>query len=225
MPFRIGILDIAAAIVLLVVLFIPGRAAKVDRAYEAQDQELREIALHQARLAADPSDAESAVKLAELLTTVGQTDWAVQVAGEASQHSADSAWRALLAISIAHAERIEVGPAHEYARQALEACEALGIGPALCPASEHARLSVYHDQLEAGVRSGIDPRIDPNGFQKAVLRAVIMVRVRDGTPPPEPSDGDKDRDKGTDGDVDQDNGSDRGRDTSGQDNGSASGNP
>ena len=197
MPFRIGVLDIAAAIVLLVVLIIPGRASQIDRAYQAEGEQLREIALHQARLAADPGDAESAAKLAELLTATGQTDWAVQVAGEASQHSATSAWRALLAISTAHAERIEVLPAHEYARRALEACEALGIGPDRCPAPEHARLSVYHDQLEAGVRSGINPRTDPQGFQEAILRAVIMVRVR-GATPPEPDDNDKDDDKGQD---------------------------
>ena len=182
MPFRIGILDIATAIVVIVVIVLPARALQVTDAYPGDDAALREIALHQARLAADPGDAEAAAKLAESLTKAGQTDWAVQVAGEASQHSDLASWRALLAISTAHAERIEVGPAYEFARKALDACAALGIGPDGCPGPVHARLSVYTDQLQAGLESGIDPRIDPQGFQEAVLRAVIMVRVRGATP-------------------------------------------
>lgn len=193
MPFRIGALDIAAAIVVFVVIVLPGRALQVNDAYSSDDDQLRAISLHQARLAADPGDAEAAAKLAESLTRAGQTDWAVQVAGEASRHSEMASWRAFLAISTAHAERIEVGPAYEFARKALEACAALGIGPDGCPGPVHARLSVYTDQLQAGLASGIDPRLDPQGFQDAVLRAVIMVRVRGATPrdtnpdpPPDP---------------------------------------
>ena len=181
--FRIGVLDIAAAVVLLFVIVLPGRASQVEHAYEADDETLREIALYQARLAVSPGDAEAAAELAELLSASGQTDWAVQVAGEASKRSEDASWRALLAISTAHAERIEVRKAFRYAGLALEACGELGIGPDRCPAPEHARMSLYFDQLEAGVRSGINPRVDPEGFQEALLRAIRMVRIRGATPP------------------------------------------
>ncbi|MCG8420831.1 MAG: hypothetical protein MJE77_23160 [Proteobacteria bacterium] len=204
MPLRIGILDIAALIVLLVVIFLPERSSKVDNAYPADEQVMRDIALYQARLAVDPGDADAAAKMAELLTEAGQTDWAVQVAGEAAEHADTVSWRALLAISIAHAERIEVGPAYRYAQRAMSACEKLKLSPSRCPAPEFARLSVYLDQLEAGVKSGIDPRIDPAGFQNAVLRAVRMVRMR-GATPTEERDRDNDKDNDNDNDKDPDN--------------------
>lgn len=177
---RVSILDLTAAVVVLVVVFLPERSLEVSYAYPPEPEQMRDIALEQARLGLDPSDAEAAERLAQLLVEAGQSDWAVQVAGAAAQSSDKVSWRALLAISSAHAERIEMGDAHRYAELALDAC--LAAGPERCPVPQRVRISLYYDQLSAGVASGIDPRADPAGYQAAVLSAVRMIRYRGATP-------------------------------------------
>lgn len=189
MRIRVGIFDLCAAIVVVAAILLPGRSVTVGHAYEPEPGRLRDIALEQARLAMMPGDSEAADRLARLLTEVGQTDWAVQVAGSAAKHSDRVSWRALLAVSAAHAERIEVADAHRYAKLALDAC--LAAGPEQCPADERVRLSLYFGQLDVGVRSGIDPRVDPDGYWKAVTESMRIVRYRGPTPrdtdaPPSP---------------------------------------
>jgi hypothetical protein len=180
MRFRVSILDLTAAIMVLVVIVLPERSFNISHAYTAKDRQLEELALYQARLAADPGDAMAAEMLADLLIEVKQEDWAVQVAGEAATHSDTVAWRALLAVSMAHASRFEVHDAHGFASRALEECRKVGLDQ--CPGHERVRMSLYYDQLDAGVSSGIDPRIDPNGYQRAVLSRMRMIRVRGATP-------------------------------------------
>jgi hypothetical protein len=196
MRFRVSILDLTAAIIVLVVIVLPERSFNISHAYAAKDGQLEEIALYQARLAADPGDAMAAEKLADLLIEVDQEDWAVQVAGEAAIHSDTAAWRALLAVSMAHASRFEVHDAHGFARRALEECRKVGLDR--CPGHERVRMSVYFDQLDAGVSSGIDPRIDPNGYHRAVLSRMRMIRVR-GATPDVPGDGQGGAGTGVDG--------------------------
>lgn len=179
MRFRVGILDLCATIVVLAVILLPERSVTVGHAYEPDPERVRGIALEQARLAMDPGNDEAADRLAELLTDVGQTDWAVQVASSAAKSSERVSWRALLAVSTAHAERIEAVEAHRFARLALDAC--LASGPEQCPADERERLSLYFSQLDAGVKSGINPRIDPVGYHRAVLAAMRIVRYRGST--------------------------------------------
>jgi hypothetical protein len=176
MRHRVGIVDLCVAIVVLAVILLPERSVTVGHAYEPDPGRLREIALEQARLAAAPGNSEAADRLARLLTDVGQTDWAIQVAGSAAKHSDRVSWRALLAVSTAHAERIEVVDAHRFSRLALDAC--LAAGPEQCPVDERVRISLYFDQLDAGVKSGIDPRVDPASYQRAVLAAMRIVRYR-----------------------------------------------
>ncbi|HWN67955.1 MAG TPA: hypothetical protein VNM90_09960 [Haliangium sp.] len=190
MRFRVGIVDLCVAIVVLAVILLPERSVTVGHAYEPKPGRLREIALEQARLAVAPDNSEAADRLARLLTDVGQTDWAIQVAGSAAKHSDRVSWRALLAVSTAHAERIEVVDAHRYAKLALDAC--LAAGPEQCPVDERVRISLYFDQLDAGVKSGIDPRIDPAGYQRAVLAAMRIIRYRGSMPPEAPTSPEKD---------------------------------
>jgi hypothetical protein len=188
MRFRVSILDLTAAIIVLVVIVLPERSFSVSHAYATMDRQLDELALYQARLAANPGDAMAAEKLADLLIELDQEDWAVQVAGEAANHGDGTAWRALLAVSVAHASRFEVHHAHDFARRALEECRKVGLDQ--CPVHERVRMSVFYDQLDAGVSSGIDPRIDPKGYHRAVLSRMRMIRVRGGTPDvPEDSQG------------------------------------
>lgn len=210
MQFRLSILDLTAAIIVLVAILLPERSVTVSEAFAAGEDEERAIALYQARLALDPGDAEAAGMLSELLADVGQTDWAVQVAGESARHSETMSWRALLAVSAAHAERIEVHEAHRFAQAALEQCRKLG--PELCPGHEEVRMAMYFGQLDAGVKSGIDPRHDPKGYQRAVLSRMRFVQVRGATP--DTDDADEGGDTGETG-----GGKDHGEDTDSTDNG------
>jgi hypothetical protein len=180
MRIRVGIFDLCAAIVVLAVILLPERSVTVGHAYEPEPGRLRDIALEQSRLAMTPGNSEAADRLARLLTDVGQTDWAIQVAGSAAKHSDRVSWRALLAVSTAHAERIEVADAHRYAQLALDAC--LAAGPEQCPVDERVRLSLYFGQLDVGVKSGIDPRVDPDGYWKAVAESMRIVRYRGAMP-------------------------------------------
>jgi hypothetical protein len=178
MRFRVGILDISAAIIVLLAIVMPSRQMMVDSAYGAVEPDyLRDLDLYQARLAADPADGEAANRLVRLLIDGRQTDWALRVAGDAvARGDANEAWRALLAISTAHAARLEIRAAYQFATQALEACHRAGAGA--CPAHEEVRVSLYERQLEAGFRSGIDPRLDPRGFRRAVDTALRTVRLK-----------------------------------------------
>ena len=180
MPFRVSVLDLTAAVVVLVAIFLPDRGLNAVRAYETDRDTNHEIALQQAILAERPTDGEAAARLSELLIQVKQSDWAIQVAANAADEKRGDAWRALLATSLAHAERVEVAQAHEFAERALAECRRAG--STACPPHQETRLSVYFSQLDAGAKSGIDPRIDPSGYYQAVSNKTIMVRPLGATP-------------------------------------------
>lgn len=187
MRFRVGILDVTAALIVLVVMLLPARSVKVRSAYADEGGELvREIALAQARLATDPQDGEAAYAMVKHLLRAGQTDWALRVAGNAAQLEGRGSWRALLAISATHAQRIEIEDAARFAERALEACQA---GPD-CPPYEEVRLQLYNQQLAAGVRAieqGLDPRSQPAEFYEALQVGLRAVRIESGGPAPSPS--------------------------------------
>jgi hypothetical protein len=175
--FRVGITDITAAVVVGVVLFLPARSSAGVAAYD--DSQCRKIESAQAAVAAEPADGEAVELLAERLVAAGQLDWALRVAGAGAVHrESPSNWRALLAVSSVHAERIEIIEAHEWAKQAIGACEAEGSN---CPKHELVRLEVYEKALTAGVeaiQAGIDPSTDPFEFRKAIDLASPRARLR-----------------------------------------------
>lgn len=187
MPFRIGILDITVAAIVLVVILLPDRGMDVRAASKFKKdapEHAHDIGMHQARLIADPADGVAAQKLSELLMEAGQSDWALRVAGRAAGHTdSPTVWRSLLALSWAHAGRYEMRKAHRYALDALEAC---GKQPVTCPIHERVRLEMYESGLAAGIRSGIDPRTDPEGFRKASRTGTRFIRVKRGAPAPAP---------------------------------------
>ena len=84
-------------------------------------------------------------------------------------------WRAQLATSVALSERFEAKPALEWADTALSTCRS--VGPTACPSWEEVRLDIYKQYLEAGVRSGIDPKLDPQGFRAAGEAGLRPVRL------------------------------------------------
>ena len=99
-------------------------------------------------------------------------------------------WRALLATSQAYGDRIDAAEAHAWAEQALAACRT---SKASCPSWEELKIELYGKYLDAGVKSGIDPREDPRGFRKAADTALRAIDVSgldapgDAAPAPAPA--------------------------------------
>jgi hypothetical protein len=173
---RVSIIDVSAAVLVAVVLLLPGREPHLREVYRgAAAEDLRELALQQGTLVERPGDGAAADQLAAVLGRLGQSDWAVRVAGHAARVASPTRWRALLALSAAHADRVEVREAHAAAQAALAACDAPG---ADCPAHERVRMAVYFQQLDKGLRSGIDPRVEPERFRRYVSTAVPRATVR-----------------------------------------------
>ena len=181
MPVRIGVLDVTAAVVLLVALVLPAPAHPVRPLYGREEAALAlKLAEAQAEVARSPGDAAAAARLSNLLVDVHQTDWAIRVAAVGANGESPDAWRAAVAASAAHMERREVGPALEWADRAASACDKPG---ASCPDYERARLETYITALRAVHDSGVDVKKNTRGVFDAVERAVPLIRIG-GTPAP-----------------------------------------
>jgi hypothetical protein len=101
------------------------------------------------------------------------------VGAQASAEKGPERWRAMVAVSAAHADRLEIGPAYEWADKALAACDEEG---AVCADYERMRLELYVAALKAGFDSGIDPQKNAAGFADAVRKAAPLIRI--GKPKP-----------------------------------------
>src|SRR5688572_17568161 len=137
--FNVGLFDVGAAVLVLIVLVMPARDLHVGSGFrhvEAAELPavLSDIAQAQAELQRHPDDGAVAERLAQILASrpVNQHDQALRVAGMAAKHTGSPMqWRALLALSSAHADRIEIAEAHRYAGEAQRACDAAP--PKACP--------------------------------------------------------------------------------------------
>ncbi len=173
---RIGLLDIAAVVVLVVLIVLPASGRSIQPLYVHDRASLGpQIAEAQADLARHPDDAVTASHLSDLLTRARQTDWAVRVAARASAVPSSQRWRAQVAASAAQADRVEFGPALEWAQRAIATCDEPGSD---CPDFERGRLEMYVNALRAGWDSGIDPRTNPQGFQDAVRRTAPLIKLQ-----------------------------------------------
>lgn len=175
---RVGVLDIVAAGALLVVLVLPSPSREIRALYgytnAAAAVTPAQIAEAQAEVARDPASGGAAARLAELLVRARQTDWAVRAAVRPATESGADRWRALVALSAAYIDRLEIRAALESAVRAIEACDADG---AECADFQHARLDMYHAALRAAYESQIDPKVNKKGFAEAANRAVPIIRV------------------------------------------------
>jgi len=182
MRLKFGVLDIAALVLVAIVVVLPPRATHVSAGHPPIDTATSaEISKYQARLAADPGDGAAAEELAETLVEAGYSDWALRVAGDATRFKeSPTLWRALRGVSATHADRIEIKEALEWGAQALAACRDAGNS---CPAHEEIRLQIYVDQLRAGLASGVDPKADPAGFREAISQSGIRnIRLKAPSP-------------------------------------------
>lgn len=175
-----GLVDLAVLTVLAVALVLPPREMYATAAMKGSDAEHFALALSEARSIVRPDDPIALADFSRRLGKVGFLDWAVEAAerGLARTEKSPEAWRALLAVSTAHVDRLDVKPALVFANKALSECAA---SPATCPSWEQIRMHLYQQHLEAGIESGIDPRIDPKGFQRAGQSNLRMIRL--GDPP------------------------------------------
>jgi hypothetical protein len=178
----VGLIDLGILTLVAVALFLPPREMYASSSYKGDDFKL---ALAEARTIAAPDDGKAVDELARRLGEAGFKDWAIEAAldGSARAEKSPSRWRALLAASVAYVDRIDVVPALDYANRALTACEQAREtgGQAACPSWEEVRMRLYHQHLDAGVRSGINPRQDPKGFRAAGESGIRQIRLKDGT--------------------------------------------
>src|SRR5262249_31601285 len=123
----------------------PGRPVKP--LYAGQTAPLAErVARAQADVSRDPNDAAAAARLARRLVRAHQTDLAIRVAGRAAASASAEKWRAIVAVSAAHVDRLELGLALAWAQKALAACDEAGAAD--CPEYERGRLQMYATVLE-----------------------------------------------------------------------------
>ena len=185
----VGLIDLGVATVVLVLVVLPAREMYAGPAQKAPEAEQFALALAEARTMAHPDDGAAVDELSRRLGTAGFKDWAIESALHGSERAAQSPtrWRALLAASVAFADRLDVVPALDYANRALAACKAHEVA---CPSWEQIRMTLYQQHLDAGVRSGIDPHRGPEAakaFRRAgesALRPIHLGGERGATPAP-----------------------------------------
>ncbi len=184
MPRLFNLVDVGVITVLAVAILLPSREMYAGNAIKGDEPKQFAIALAEARTMARPGDGLAAEELTKHLGEAGLKDWAVEASVKASERAKDSPtrWRALIAASVAYIEKLEVVLALDYANRALAACEvAREKGDAgACPTWEEIRMRLYQQHLDAGVKSKIDPRIDPAGFRRAGESALRHIYI--GTP-------------------------------------------
>lgn len=167
MPRLFGFVDLGVTVVVAVAIFLPARDMQASPAIKGDEFS---VALAEARTQAHPGDGVAIETFTRKLGEAGMKDWALESAVRLSDKAKDSPtrWRALSAASVAYIEKVEAVPALEYANKAIEACEAAAkVDPTACPTFELVRMQFYQQHLDAGVASGIDPKLDPAGFRRA----------------------------------------------------------
>ena len=179
---HLNLLDLVVVIVVAVAIFLPPRATAALDAAKGTDADRIALATAEARTLAHPDDGGAAAEIGRQLTAAGHLDWAVEATAELGEKSPKSPtrWKALLATSVAYSERLEAKEALLWAQRALEACHITGTGA--CPTEDEVRLDIYVNHLDAGVRSGIDPRKNPKGFRAAGAEGFTPVYINGKSP-------------------------------------------
>ena len=167
LPRFLGLVDLGLAAVVAVAIFLPAREMQAAPAIKGDEFA---VALAEARTEAHPGDGVAIEDFTRKLSDAGMKDWALESAVRLSDKAKASPtrWRALIAASVAYIEKVEAVPALDYVNKAIEACDAAAkVDPAACPNFERVRMQFYQQHLDAGVSSGIDPKVDPAGFRRA----------------------------------------------------------
>jgi hypothetical protein len=184
-PHVFGVVDLGILTLAAVALFLPPREMHASSSYKGDEPTRFALALAEARMIARPDDGKHVDDFARIMGETGFKDWAIEAALDGSERAKDSPsrWRALLAASVAYVDRLDVVAALDYANRALSACETAREkgGQAACPSWEEVRMRLYHQHLDSGVKSGIDPRQDPQGFRAAGESGIRQIRLKERT--------------------------------------------
>lgn len=177
LPRTIGLVDIAVVTVILAMVVLPPRRMYASAAVPGDDAARFAIATAEARTIAHPQDGANVADFARRLGDANLKDWAVEAAvdGAKAAKGSPTEWKALLAASVAHVDKIEVVAALDFVNRALTICRGL---PGGCPAWEDVRMSIYQQHLDAGIQSGIDPKVDPKGFREAGEKRLRAGRLK-----------------------------------------------
>jgi hypothetical protein len=179
MRFRfVGLMDIGVLIVAVVAIAVPARPMYAADAHKGTPEARFALSLAEARSLAAPKDPLASAQLSHRLSDAGYKDWAVEeaVRGSARAEGQPARWRVLFAAAEAYVDQYDADKGVDYASRALRMCD---IGSAdACPDWERVRMDMYEAQLEAGVKSGIDPRKEPVRFRAAGERALRGARIR-----------------------------------------------
>ena len=179
----VGFVDLGILTVIATLAILPPRGQYVSPVVQGDPKQSAEraeaeqfaLALAEARTIARPGDGQAVDDLTHKLDDTQQKDWAIDFAVLASDRAKDSPsrWRALIAASTAFVDRFDVVPGLDYANRAINACEV----STACPPEDQARMRLYQQNLEAGVKSGIDPRQDRRRFIKAGEKGVLEIHL------------------------------------------------
>lgn len=190
LPRFMSLVDFAVLAVIAVAIFLPAREMYAQNAIKGDEFA---VALAEARTMASPSDGRAIEDFTRKLGEAGLKDWAIEASVRMSDRAKDSPtrWRALIAASVAYIEKLDAVNALDYANRALAACESTREkgDSAACPSWEEIRMRLYQQNLDAGVKAGIDPKVDAAGFRKAGETAVRSIRIGKPVPPPPPAQG------------------------------------
>lgn len=158
----VGLIDLGILTVVVVMIILPPREMYASNAIKGDELAM---GLAEARVIAHPKDGAAVEELGRRLAEAGMKDWAIETTQRASERAAGSPtrWRALLATSVAYVDHLDVVPGLDYANRALSACESAREkgDAAACPSWEEIRMQLYQQHLDAGVKSGIDPKRGP----------------------------------------------------------------
>jgi hypothetical protein len=184
---RFTLVDLAVATVVAVAIFLPAREMYASNAIKGDEFAL---ALAEARTMARPGDGAAVEDFTRKLGEAGMKDWAIEASTRLSERGKDSPtrWRSLVAASVAYVDKLDVVPALDYANRAIAACESAREkgDAAACPSWDEVRMRLYQQHLDAGVKSGIDPKVDPKGFRRAGEAALRQIRIN-GAPDIQPA--------------------------------------
>ncbi len=190
MNWKPGIFDILIAVLVAVVILLPHRQSIVKPAYTFEIPQLAVLAHAQANAYKQAPSGDSVLQIAELMLPEGQSDWVARIAGSVLDvDTADapdpqdtpppsgkiaSRWKVALTLSLAFGDRLDIQTAHRYAQMAVENCVA---SPKECLPADSGRLAVYFQRLDAGLQSGIDPKLDPIRYRQAAEKGLRTIRT------------------------------------------------
>jgi hypothetical protein len=179
LPRLFNLVDLGIVTVIAVAVILPPREMYASDIVKGGDDAQFKLALAEARTIARPEDGHAAESFTRMLDDANQKDWAIDAGVSASERAKGSPtrWRALFATAAAYVDRLDVVPGLDYANRALAACDN---ETGACPSWEQIRMELYQQSLDAGVKSGIDPRRDPRGFRKASESVIREIRLGPG---------------------------------------------